>query len=352
MPQFSAQILENWTCRVFVAAGLPPDQAAIVAHSLTDANLCGHDSHGLLRVPQYLQFLRDGLYRPAAPLHVEHETPAALACDGGWGFGQVQAHRLLDRLQPKARSVGTATGTIRQCGHIGRLGEYAERVTQTGQVLIATVNNDGAGQRVAPPGGTSPRLGTNPLCIGVPTSDAPLILDFGTSVVAEGKVRGYYLDGKKPVPAGWLLDSLGQPSTDSRVLYEPPLGSIRPVGDSHAYKGFGLALALDMLAGGLSGGHTAFPNAPTARGNCVLFIVLSPEHFGGSDHLTQMARTVIDYTRDTPRAPGCDAITLPGDPERAVRAHRAAQGIPIPDEHWARLCEAARALDVEPPIPA
>src|SRR5262249_46382861 len=119
------------------------------------------------------------------PLEVEQETPAVVVCNGRWGFGQVQAHRLLDLVLPRARTFGLAAGAARECGHIGRLGEYAERAADEGLILLATVNNCGAGQRVAPPGGLEPRLGTNPLCAAVPTAGDPVVLDFGTSVVAE-----------------------------------------------------------------------------------------------------------------------------------------------------------------------
>src|SRR6185437_8017169 len=149
-------------------------------------------------------------------------------------------------------------------------------------VLIGTVNNAGAGQRVAPPGGLQPRLGTNPLCVAVPTLGEPVILDFGTSVVAEGKVRVHHIN-KTPVPEGWLLDSEGRPTTDPSVLYNPPLGSILPMGGAQAYKGFGLGLVLDMLAGGLTGGRSSHPGAPPARGNNVVFLALDPGRFAGRD---------------------------------------------------------------------
>jgi hydroxycarboxylate dehydrogenase B len=261
----------------------------------------------------------------------------------------VQSHRLLDRLVPKAKALGIAAGTARRCGHIGRLGEYAERGVDEGVILIATVNNDGAGQRVAPPGGIAPRLGTNPLCAAVPTASDPVVLDFGTSVAAEGKVRVYYIDGKKPVPEGWLLDSSGRPTADPSVLYEPPLGSIRPMGGTQAYKGFGLGLVLDMLAGGLTGGHVSRAGAPPAKGNNVVFLALDPAQFAGRDVLVRETTALAQYVRDCPLAEGAQAILLPGDPERATLARRSAEGIPIEDAHWARLIDLASRLNVPGP---
>ena len=196
----------------------------------------------MLRLPQYLDFLKKGDYQVNVDLKIENDSPAVVVTDGQWGFGQVQAHKLVQLVIGKAQAVGLGAGTGTKFGHIGRLGEYAEVAAEVGLILIATVNNGGAGQRVAPPGGLEPRLGTNPLCVGVPTDAAPTVLDFGTSVAAEGKVRVHYFNGKKPVPEGWLLDHAGQPTTDPSVLYEAPTGSILPMGGSQAYKGFGLAL--------------------------------------------------------------------------------------------------------------
>jgi uncharacterized oxidoreductase len=348
MPLFHAPELTAFVSRLFTAAGVPGDEAQTVAASLVGANLRGHDSHGVMRVPQYIEFVEKGAYCTGVALKVEHETPAVVTCDGQWGFGQVQAHRLLDLIIPKAQALGLAAGAARHCGHIGRLGEYAERAAESGLVLIATVNNDGAGQRVAPPGGTAPRLGTNPLCAVVPTGGEPVVLDFGTSVVAEGKVRVYHIN-KRPVPEGWLLDPQGNPTTDPSVLYTTPLGSILPMGGAQAYKGFGLGLVLDMLAGGLTGGRSSFPGAPPVRGNNVLFLVLDPARFAGRDALLRESTQLSQFVRDTPRAPGAGDILLPGDPERRTLEKRSAEGIPIEDAHWSKLSELATRLGT--PVP-
>jgi uncharacterized oxidoreductase len=217
-----------------------------------------------------------------------------------------------------------------------------------GLILIATVNNCGAGQRVAPPGGREPRLGTNPLCVGVPTDAEPVILDFGTSVVAEGKVRVHHIS-KTPVPEGWLLDAEGRPTTDPSVLYGTPQGSILPMGGSQAYKGFGLSLALDMLVGGLTGDRTCHAGAGAVRGNDVLFLALDPVHFAGRDALIREATALAAYVVGCPRADGCDAILLPGDPERRALASRRASGIPLPEAHYAMLAELGARLGVAPP---
>ncbi|WP_435010458.1 Ldh family oxidoreductase [Tundrisphaera lichenicola] len=352
MPNLHATPLLKFTTRIFNAVGVPESDASIVAKNLIGANLRGHDSHGMLRIPQYVDFLRKGDYQVGVELAIDSESPGVVVTDGQWGLGQVQAHRLLDLVIPRARELGLAAGTGRNFGHIGRLGEYAERAADEGLILIATVNNNGAGQRVAPPGGTEGRIGTNPLCASVPTNSDPVVLDFGTSVAAEGKVRVHYFQDKKPVPEGWLLDAQGHPTTDPSVLYEPPLGTILPMGGTQAYKGFGLGLVLDMLSGGLTGGKSSHSGAAAAKGNNVVFLVLDPEKFAGLEALIGQSSGLASYVRATPRAKGVAAILLPGDPERMTLEYRSVEGIPIDAGLWSKLVELAASLEVKiPEIP-
>ncbi len=278
------------------------------------------------------------------------KRPPLLCATGSGAWDRSRRHRLLEHLVAKARAMGVAVGTARDCGHIGRLGEYAERAAGLGLLLLATVNNGGAVQRVAPPGGLEPRLSTNPFCAGVPTTDpdAPIIVDFGTSVVAEGKVRDYYISGRR-VPDGWLLDYGGQPTTDPSVLYEPPIGTMLPLGGPQSYKGFGLGLILDLWAGGLSGGGCSQTGNRAAPGNHVFFLAIDPAGLAGRDVLVQQAAELSEWIRATPRAAGVDAILLPGDPERRMLELRAAGGIPLDDSHWAKLADLAGRLGVERP---
>ena len=348
MPTVSADVLTDWVVRVFQAAGVAIDESNLVADSLVGSNLRGHDSHGVMRVPQYVAWVQSGDYRAGVDLIVNRETAAAVVTDGQWGFGQVQSRRLLDLTIAKAREIGLAAGTGRRFGHVGRLGEYAERAVEHGLALIATVNNGGAGQRVAPPGGLAARLGTNPLCIGAPTDDGPIILDFGTSAAAEGKVRVHYIDNKRPVPDGWLLDHQGKPTNDPAVLYEPPFGTILPVGGPQAYKGFGLGFALDILAAGLSGGRTCFEGTPIAKGNNVLFLVFEPDSFAGRDHLLAEA-TGSFATPAIARAPrGSNRSNCRAIPNGAF-SKKDPRGIPIAEAHWNKLVEVSERLQVAAP---
>jgi uncharacterized oxidoreductase len=349
MPAFPASTLASFAQSLFEAAKVPKDEASIVSRSLVDANLCGHDSHGIMRVPQYIELIRKGTYKPGVPLTVINETPAILAMDANWGLGQVQAYRLMERLLPKARSLGIATGTLRNCGHTGRLGEYAEYAAQQKMALFATVNSHGSGRRVVPPGGTEGRISTNPICIGVPTSGEPVIIDFGTSAVAEGKVRAQF-QKKEPTPEGWLVDHTGAPTRDPGVLYAEPRGSILPFGGPQAYKGFGLGLILDLLCGGLSGGSCSNPKFPLpGAGNAAVFVLFNPALFGGIDHFLEQTDGLTAYVRTCPTAHGVTAITLPGDPERSAKAQRTVEGITVPDGTWDLIAKTAQELNV--PIP-
>jgi len=348
VPTFAAADLTAFAQALFAAAGVPADEASLVAQSLVDAHLAGHDSHGVIRVVQYIQALESGILRAGVALRIEHETPAVIVADGQWGLGQVQAHRLLDALLPRARGLGIAAGTLYQCGHIGRLGEYGERVAQEGLVLLGTVNSHGFGIRVAPPGGKVGRIGTNPLLMAVPTSGEAVVLDFSPCVCAEGKVR-VALNKGQAVPPGWLLDAEGRPTTDPAALYTDPPGTILPLGGEQSYKGFGLGLLLDMLAGGLSGAPCSTPGLKSRSANAVVFLVLDPERFAGGHHLRTEAAKLAKHVRDTPTINPTATITLPGDPERRCRQQRTRDGIPLDDGTWKQLTALAQRLNIGVP---
>jgi len=213
---------------------------------------------------------------------------------------------------------------------------------------MASVNNHGFGRGVAPPGGTEARIGTNPLCLGAPSKGDPLVLDIGTSVVAEGKVRVAFNKGQK-VPEGWLLDPQGQPTTDPGVLYKEPRGSILPLGGNQAYKGFGIGMLLDAFVGGLSGAPCSAPSRPNLSANAVFFLVMDISQFAGRDHFLHEATGLAENLRACPKAAGVKEITLPGDPERRTRRQRMADGVVLDDGTWGQLSTLAHKLRVPPP---
>jgi uncharacterized oxidoreductase len=276
------------------------------------------------------------------------ETPSLLSADGHWGFGQTQARRLMERLIVKGRETGVGIGTMIRSSHIGRLGEYNEMAAEAGLVSMVMVNTHGHSRRVAPVGGKAPRLGTNPLAIGVPNGDAPLLLDFGTSATAEGKVRVKKIAGQV-CPDGWLLDSEGRPTNDPSSLYGTPPGTIRPMGGDQAYKGFGLGLMVEIFSGALSGGVCIRETPINQNGNCVYMQVLDPEHLGGREHFACEVTNLVEFVRGCPRIDGVNEILLPGDPERRALSARTASGIPLDEGNFKELVKLADRLKVAVP---
>ncbi len=214
-----------------------------------------------------------------------------------------------------------------------------------GKACLVTVNDNGVLKCVAPPGGTEPTLSTNPIAIGVPTGDQPMVVDLSTSVVANGKVLVQRVAGES-CPEGWLLDASGEPTTDPSVRFTEPRGTILPMG---GYKGFGLSLLLDILVGGLSGGHC--PPAPdgSAGTNNVLLVVWDPEMFAGTGHFLGEADRLIEFIRGVNRMPGVDSIRLSGDRSRRTMTERLSGGVPLDSGTWSSLCETASGLGVELP---
>lgn len=348
MPVVSAAVLNDFARQLLVAGGVPQDEAQIVGQSLVDANLYGHDSHGVMRIPYYLDCLTKNEVVAGAPLTITKESDSIIMADGNWGFGQKQARKLMDLIIAKAKQTGVGVGTLVRCAHAGRLGEYCEQAAEAGMVSILMVNTHGHARRVAPPGGTAPRLGTNPLGIGVPHKDGTLILDFGTSATAEGKVRVKKIAGQQ-TPEGWLLDNTGKPTTDPNTLYGTPPGTILPMGGNQAYKGFGLALMIEIFAGALSGGVTMREKPINQNGNCIFMQVLNPGLMDGESHFAAEINQLTDFIRGCPRTGDCQEILLPGDPERRAFAARAKQGVPFDDGNWSQLKTLADKLGVAMP---
>jgi uncharacterized oxidoreductase len=347
--QILSPALEDFVSRLFQAAGVLRSEAVPVAASLVGSNLRGHDSHGVVQVPGYVRQLRAGTLAPGVELKVLSETPSLLVTDAGRGFGSVQTARLIERLVPKAREQGIACGTLRTSGHLGRLGEWAERAAREGVAGLVATNDNGVLQCVAPPGGVEPRISTNPIAIGVPTGNGPLVLDLSTSIVANGKVRLKLTEGEA-CPPGWLLDADGEPTTDPAVRFSDPRGTLLPLGgEQGGYKGFGLGLFFDILVGGLSGGFSPPAPASAPLTNNALVVLWMPERFAGESHFLGQADELIAYVRATRCKAGVDAIRVPGDRSQATLRERMEKGIALDDGTWRPLVELARELGVDVP---
>lgn len=352
--------LGAFAAAIFRAAGCEPAEAERVSYYLVSANLAGHDSHGVVRVPRYVQMLKLGQVRAGQSLTIINETPSQALVDGNFGFGQTIAPLAIDLGIEKAKSSGLAVIGLRNSGHVGRVGDWAERAAAAGLISIHFVNVFN-GALVAPFGGVERRFSTNPFCIGVPAPPGPpLILDFATSVVAEGKVL-VASQGGKPVPADAMIEPDGRLSSDPRTLYGPiegtndrPLsagkGALRAFG---GHKGSGLAFMCEVLAGCLTGGGTSGPveAAPGRRiANGMLSFYLAPRGFG-VEHFAEAAREYVAYFKSSRPDRDTGEVLIPGEPEERTRAARRANGIPIQAHTWAAILEAAHELGVAAPPP-
>ncbi len=353
-----ADTLRSFIAEIFVAAGCDAEEAGRIGHHLVSANLAGHDSHGVIRVPRYVRWLADGKVRAGQTPTVVTESATHAVVDGNLGFGQTIGPLAVDMGIAKAQAAGLAVVALRNSGHIGRVGDWAERAAAAGLVSIHFVNV-GMGELVAPFGGVDRRFGTNPFCIGVPQPGAPpLLLDFATSMVAEGKVL-VASNGGKPIPHDALIGPDGALSSDPRTLYGPientsvrdpgnGEGALRAFGD---HKGSGIAFMCEILAGCLAGSPTAGPNPGAKRGgivNGMLSIYLDPQHFGAAG-FAETARGFAEYIKASrPASPGGEVL-VPGDAESRTRTARLRDGVPLQVETWAAIQATGAKLGLSPP---
>jgi LDH2 family malate/lactate/ureidoglycolate dehydrogenase len=324
--------------RVFEAAGSPREIAAAVAHSLVLANLRGVDSHGVMRVPEYLGFVRDGRIDPAATPAVTVEGPV-VRVEGRRAFGQLAGREAALAASERARTLGVSLAVVSGVKHVGRVGEIVELCAAAGCIGIAFCNGGPPGGLVAPYGGRGRALGTNPLAYAFPVADhAAVVADFSTSAVAEGKVRLHRSAGKQ-VPAGWLVDRAGGPTTDPADLYDG--GAILPAG---AHKGYALGLLVEVLGGVFAGEGCASTGANPGNG-VVLFAVRAGDEFAAG------AAAPVAALEASPPAAGFERVVVPGQPEEECEHERTADGIPIAAEVWRQLTEAARTVGVGLTVP-
>ncbi len=348
MPTFSADRLKRLASSIFERLGASQEHAECVAAHLVESNLAGHDSHGVLRLPQYVDLVDSGRLKVDASMQVVHRAAASAVVDGGGGFGQVIARDAMLLAIEIARSSGVGAVAVRHCSHTGRIGTYTEMAARAGLVGIATVNSGGGGQSVAPFGGTGRRLSTNPISIAAPSGGPdPIVLDMATSVAPEGKVRARYQAGQS-LPPGWLIDARGQPTTNAAEFYREPPGALLPLGGPVGYKGFGLGFMIDILAGALSGAGCSRPDQPLMSDG-MLAIVLDVAQFTPAADFTGRVATLAEHVKSCPRAAGYEAIYVPGEVEARTRQRRLAEGIPIEPTTWNLIDRIRQRFGVDDP---
>jgi len=340
MRTIPAARLVDLVAAIMNAGGSGAAEARTIAERLVDSNLVGHDSHGVLRVAKYLEWVRIGWLRPNTPPTIVFESETIAIIDGNRGFGQVIGEFATRLGIAKAASTGIAMIGLRNCGHLGRLGDWAEMAAAAGQVSLHFLNTSGA-QRVAPFGGSDRRLSTNPMAIGVPLAGgAPAILDITTSTVAEGKLMLASNKGER-VPEGWIVDKHGRPTTDPKDFYDG--GALLTIG---AHKGSGLSMLTDLLAGAVTTGRSSDP-ADTILRNNMLSIYIAPAVYDKDGAIPVEAQRLVDWVRASPPAVAGQPVLAPGEVERRTRAARLADGVPLDDTTWCDLVAAAASVGID-----
>lgn len=340
--------------RIFEAVGCAPEEAQAISTRLVDASCAGHHSHGVVRGMRYLDWMSEGKLKPNQTPTVEIDAGAIAVIDGRQGFGQTVAPFAVDIGIQKAHKAGVSVIGLKRSGHLGRLGDWAERAAAAALCSIHFANVNGH-VLVAPFGGTERRFSTAPFAIGIPRPGrAPAVLDFATSLVAEGKVL-MAAKGGTPIPDHALVTRDGRPSGDPRVLYgDTPDGrlphprngdgAIRAFGE---HKGSGLAFMCEVLAGLLTGsGITGDAPEEGRLWSGMLGIYIDPMRFGESDRLDQSLREFVDFVHDTRPADGHESVLVPGEIEDLKRKAAHANGVSLPGSVWADLQRTAERLHV------
>lgn len=344
MPVFSPEFLHKAAFQIYKAKGTPEEEANIVATHQVKANLVGHDSHGMIHVPEYCERIDKGHIVPGAPFVVEQETPTTAVINGNWGFGFVVTEKATKMVIEKAKTSGVAAITIHLQSHIGRLGDYGTMIAQEGMIGMVTADSGAGPKAVAPFGGRARRLGTNPICMAIPSDlEGQVLLDMATSAVAAGKIN-LARNRQEDVPPGWIIDKEGNPTTDPNDYSKG--GAILPVGADQGHKGYGLSFMVEIFSGLLTG--LGFGIDPQARHNDGVFLVAyDVEKFRPLADFKKDVKDFAEFVKTSPPASGFSEVLYPGEIEFKTEQKRRAEGIFIEDETWKQITELMHELNVE-----
>jgi uncharacterized oxidoreductase len=350
MPTLNANQLRVFGSSIFAALGLPRKDAELVSDLLVEANLTGFDSHGVIRIPIYANGIKMGAVKPGAEIRIIRETESTAAIDGGWNLGQVVAKYAMNTCIEKAKKSIVGLVTAKNSHHAGRLNIYAEMAMEQDMIGIASVNS---ASYVAPFGGKSKQLGTDPLCFAIPSGEEPpMILDMATSVWARGKIMVYLARGEE-LPNDVFMDPDGNPTTDPSWYTKG--GVLRNLGGEIAgYKGFGLSLLVEILTGALTEGGVSnseeYRSRPFYGGNGIFMMAIDVGKITELEMFKKRVDNLLRTVKSSPTAPGYNEILIPGEPERLKKEKRLREGIFIEDNTWIKLTDLAKELNVKTPL--
>lgn len=337
-PTAKADRLTRFCATLLQAAGASEEEARAVAIGCVNANLAGHDSHGVISIPHYIDRIRAGDIVPGAQWTIVQDSPTTAAIDGGWGVGFHVNAKAMALIIEKAKTANVAACTVFRQSHVGRLAAYSGMAARAGMIGFAAADS-GRSPYVAPFGGREARLGTNPISIAVPSDlEAPFLLDMATSAVAAGKINLAVARGDQ-IPEGWLVDAEGRSTTDPRHYHEG--GALLPLGGTEGYKGSGLAAMVEVLCRLLSG--PGFEVAPRGRQNFGCFMaVFNVAAFRPLDQFKKEVAEFAQYLKSTPTSEGSSGVFYPGEIGYLREQERARHGIEIEDVTWEKLRVLAR----------
>ncbi|MDA0745953.1 MAG: Ldh family oxidoreductase [bacterium] len=346
MPVFSGEELRRIGREIYERAGATPEEAETVAGLLVESSLMGHDSHGVMRLPQYVTAIENGQIRPGAKVEVERETAASAVLNGNWGFGHVTAAEAMKIAMQKAKEASVGLVTVHQCNHVGRLGAYPPLASDADMIGMLTNNGHGADLAMVPWGGIGRVLPANCLSVAIPSAgEFPVVLDLTTAVAAGGKVRVTLARGEK-MPDGWMVDHEGNPTNDPEDYVTDPKGALLPFGGAVGHKGYGLAFVIDILSGALSPAGCSREKSEVS-GNALFVQVINVEAFQPLDAFKEEVKRFIEYVKSAKPAPGSTEVLVPGERSYRAKQKRLEEGIPVEETTWERIAETAKKLGVK-----
>jgi hydroxycarboxylate dehydrogenase B len=336
--------LARLTSKIFAAAGCKQPEADRIGHYLTEANLVGHDSHGVIRIPYYIEWLRAGKVLANQTIQTVFENDAIAVVDGGYGFGQSIGEQATQLGIEKCTRHGVAVIALRNAGHLGRIGDWPQMAARAGKLSLHFVNTSGAGILVAPFGGIDRRLSANPVAAGVPVEGGPpIILDMSCCTIAEGKLKVAFNKGVD-VPAGCIIDPDGQPTCDPKIFYGTPPGAILSMAN---HKGYALGIITELLAGALTGGGASNPANAGRLANGMLSIYFHGRYFQDDPTFNAEVRRFIDWVKSSRKSDPNGEILMPGEIEEKNKAQRKRDGIELDETTWRSIRDTGRTVGVD-----
>ena len=348
MPSIMPDELEKIATALLIGAGASEEESKVVSRLSIAANLAGHDSHGIIQIPTYIDRVNRGHIIPGAEYEIVKDPPTTTVVDGHWGFGYSVTERLMRETIEKAKTQNIAAATVYRQSHIGRLAAYPLMAAEADMIGMITADSGRSAKAVVPFGGREKRLGTNPISIAMPSNlDGPFFLDMATSAVAAGKINLAQARGDS-IPSGWVVKEDGEHTTDPNELKNG--GAILPLGGDQGHKGYGLSAIVEIFSGILTG--LGFGHDPSGRHNDGCFIsVFNVSAFRDLKDFKDEVTEFASYLKSSETAPGFDEILYPGEIEYRNEARQRKEGIFVEDSTWGELKSLAEGYDIASELP-